>query len=47
MNIKYTSRVRKAGNSFVISIPKKIIDEGILAEKDYLQVEVSKIEVNK
>ena len=43
--MQYTKKVIKTGGGFVIRIPSYIIKVMNLTEKDYLEVDISKIDI--
>jgi len=43
---KFDVKLRKVGNSYVVTIPKETIDRFELKENDYLAIELDPSEVN-
>ena len=44
---KFDAKLRKVGNSYVVTIPKDTIDRFKLKESDYLTIELDASEINK
>jgi len=44
---KFDVKLRKVGNSYVVTIPKDTIDRFQLKENDYLAIELDTQEINK
>lgn len=44
---KFDAKLRKVGNSYVVTIPRETIDRFEIKENDYLTIELDTSEVNK
>ena len=47
VNRKFDAKLRKVGNSFVITIPKETIDRFKIKEGDYVAISINPEEIKK